>query len=94
MLTIDLVRGSDDLWNRNLGIEVEEPTQHGTLQDVVEECAAVGLELFRNDVVRDWGESNVDIGLLALHQTEDHARGRWRATKRHLLSQIQRRSMA
>jgi hypothetical protein len=94
VLTIDLVRGSDSLWNRNLGIEVEEPTLHGTIQDVVEECAAVGLQLFRNDVVRDWGESNVDIGLLALHQTEDHARGRWRATKRHLLSQIQRRSMA
>ena len=94
MLTIDLVRGSDNLWNRNLGIEVEEPTKHGTIQDVAEECAAVGLQLFRDDVVRDWGESHVDIGLLALRQTEDRTDGRWRATKRHVLSQIQRRSMA
>ena len=94
VLTIDLVRGGDELWNLNLGVEVEEPTQHGTLQDVTEECAAVGLELFREDVVRDWGETRVDIGLLALRQTEDRTSGRWRATKRQVLSRIQRRSMA
>jgi hypothetical protein len=94
VLTIDLVRGSDNLWNRNLGIEVEEPTKHGTIQDVAEECAAVGLQLFRDDVVRDWGEANVDIGLLALRQTEDHTNRRWRAAKRHVISRIQRRSVA
>ena len=93
VLTIDLVRGGDELWNFNLGVEVEDPTQHGTLQDVTEECAAVGLELFREDVVRDWGETRVDIGLLALRQTEDHTSSRWRATKRHVFSRIQRRSM-
>ena len=94
VLTIDLVRGGDALWNLNLGVEVEEPTKHGTLQEVTEECAAVGLELFREDVVRDWGETRVDIGLLALRQTEDRTNGRWRTTKRHVLSRIQRRSMA
>jgi hypothetical protein len=94
VLTIDLVRGSDSLWNRNLGIVVEDSSKHGTLQDVAEECAAVGLQLFREDVVRDWGETDVDIGLLALRQTEDRTNGRWRATTRHMFSRIQRRSMA
>ena len=93
VLTIDLVRGGDQLWNLNLGVEVEEPTKHGTLQQVAEECAAVGLELFREDVVRDWGESRVDIGLLALRQTGVRTHRRWRVTKRQVLSRIQRRSM-
>ena len=35
VLTIDLVRGAEHLWNRNLGIVVEDPALHGTLDDVV-----------------------------------------------------------
>jgi hypothetical protein len=69
VLTIDLVRGSNELWNLNLGVEVEDLAKHGSLHDVVDECAAVGLELFQEDVVRDWGDTRVDIGLLALRQT-------------------------
>ena len=69
VLTVDLVRGSDDLWNRSLEIEVEDAAAHGTFQDVIDECALVGLDLFRDDTVRDWGETRVDIGLLALRQT-------------------------
>jgi Methyltransferase domain len=69
VLTVDLVRGSDDLWNRNLEIQVEDPAAHGTFQDVIDECATVGLELFRDDKVREWGETRVDIGLLSLRQT-------------------------
>ena len=73
ILTIDLVRDTDDLWNRNLGVEVEDPAVHGTLQDVVRECAAVGLELFRQESVRGWGDTHVDIGLLALRKTRSPA---------------------
>ena len=47
VLTIDLVRDGDDLWNRNHGVQVEEPTHHGTIADVVAEAAACGLELLR-----------------------------------------------
>jgi hypothetical protein len=74
VLTIDLVRGGDDLWNLNLGVEVEDFAAHGSLHDVVDECAAVGLELFRKEVVRDWGDTRVDIGLLALRQTRAPSR--------------------
>jgi hypothetical protein len=69
VLTIDLVRGEDDLWNRNLGVQVEDPTRHGTFQDVIDESAAVGLRLVRRDTVRGWGDVDVDIGLLALRRT-------------------------
>jgi SAM-dependent methyltransferase len=66
VFTIDLVRDGDDLWNRNRGIEVEEPSRHGTITDVVAEAEARGLELFQVDRVRNWGDSVVDIGLLAM----------------------------
>jgi hypothetical protein len=71
VLTIDLVRGSDDLWNRNLGVVVERAADHGTFDDVVGECAAVGLETFSKDAVRNWGDTSVDIGLLALRKTAE-----------------------
>jgi SAM-dependent methyltransferase len=69
VLTIDLVRGGDDLWNRNRGVEVEAPSQHGTIDDVVSEGARSGLELSRIERVRDWGDVDVDIGLLAMVRT-------------------------
>jgi hypothetical protein len=86
VLTIDLVRGADDLWNRNLGVEVEDLSTHGTLPDVIQECAAVGLEQVDQQVVRDWGDTSVDIGLLALRRTGAVPPGRWRARGRALLS--------
>ena len=71
MLTIDLLRGHDDLWNRNLGVQVEGPALHGTFQDVIDECADLGLEMFRQESVRDWGLTNVDIGLLAMRRVDN-----------------------
>jgi hypothetical protein len=68
VLTIDLVRGEDDLWNRNLGVQVEDPERHGTFQDVIDESVAVGLRLVRRHTVRAWGDVDVDIGLLALRR--------------------------
>jgi SAM-dependent methyltransferase len=76
ILTIDLIRGSDALWNRNLGVEVEDLPAHGTLDDVVEEATRLGLELHSREVVRDWGDVDVDIALLVFRQaagSEGHA---------------------
>jgi hypothetical protein len=86
VLTIDLARGRDDLWNRNLGLEVEDPSSHGTLADVVEEGARVGLEVIRREIVRDWGNTNVDIALLALRQTGAARPKGWRHVGRVLRS--------
>jgi hypothetical protein len=90
VLTIDLVRGTELLWNLNLGVEVENLADHGSLRDVVDECAAVGLELFREEVVRDWGDSRVDIGLLALRQSKDPPTRTWRSTGRLMASLVRR----
>jgi hypothetical protein len=90
VLTIDLVRGADDLWNRNLGVEVEDLATHGTLADVIRECTLVGMELVDQQVVRDWGDTAVDIGLLALRRTGAVAPEGWRARGRALLSTARR----
>ena len=90
VLTIDLVRGSDELWDLNLGVVVEDRARHGTIHDVVLECAALGLELFRQEVVRDWGSSRVDIGLLALRKSANPATGGWNGVGRRLISRVSR----
>ena len=73
VLTVDLVRGRDDLWNRNLGEQVEDPAVHGTLAGIVAECGAVGLDLEATETVRNWGTSEIDIALLHLSRNEQPA---------------------
>ncbi len=92
VLTIDLQPGTDDLWNYNLGVQVDDPSEHGTLQSVVEECSAVGLELFYEERVRDWPMTHVEIGLLALHQRAPVQVGRWRAAWESFRRRAPRRS--
>jgi 2-polyprenyl-3-methyl-5-hydroxy-6-metoxy-1,4-benzoquinol methylase len=90
VLTIDLVRGRDDLWNRNLGVEVEDSTSHGTFQDVIDECRKVGLELFQQEIVRDWGDTGVDIGLVAMRQVKAPSPSRWHNIGRRIHSRVRR----
>ncbi len=78
VLTIDLVRGEDTLWNRNRGLAVEDPAVHGTFSDIVDECNAVGRELEAEERVRRWGEVEVDIGLLVRVQRGRPGASRWR----------------
>ena len=82
VLTIDLVRGGNDLWNRNRGQIVDE-RRHGTFGDVVSEGAAAGFELIRKDVVREWGDVDVDIGLIVMRRTEASVKS-WRRALRRL----------
>ena len=65
VLTVDLIRGSMELWNRNMGQIVDEPGRHGTFQDVITEGNAVGFELVQSEVVREWGESRSTSGSLS-----------------------------
>jgi hypothetical protein len=43
--TVDLFRGTEDLWNRLLDAEVEPRAAHGTVDTLVAEADAVGLRL-------------------------------------------------
>jgi hypothetical protein len=69
VLTVDLTRGGLDLWNRSMGQIVDRPDRHGTFGDVINEGKAAGFELVHQDVVREWGDVEVDIGLIVLRRT-------------------------
>ncbi len=70
ILTVDLKRGSTDLWNRNMGKIVDKPRRHGTFRGVIGEATAAGFELVKTDVVREWGDVEVDIGLVVMRRAE------------------------
>lgn len=69
ILTVDLVPGSEQLWNRALGQIVDPPDQHGTLDSMKEELSAVGFRTVREAVVREIPLAEVDCALLMLEQT-------------------------
>jgi SAM-dependent methyltransferase len=79
VLTVDLARGSLDLWNRNWGKIVDERRRHGTFGDVINEGTSAGFELIRKDVVRDWGDVEVDIGLVVMRRNGSPPPSRRRA---------------
>jgi SAM-dependent methyltransferase len=82
VLTVDLARGGNDLWNRNRG-QIVDDRRHGTFRDVISECAAAGFELIRKDVVREWGDVDVDIGLIVMRRAEGSVKP-WRRALRRL----------
>jgi 2-polyprenyl-3-methyl-5-hydroxy-6-metoxy-1,4-benzoquinol methylase len=50
LLTLDIVPGSDDLWNRDRGKDVEDPAIHGTVEGLVGELQNVGMRV--DEIVR------------------------------------------
>jgi SAM-dependent methyltransferase len=81
VLTVDLTRGGMDLWNRNWGKIVDERRRHGTFADVISEATSAGFELIRKEVVRDWGDVEVDIGLIVMRRKEGSPRPLQRALR-------------
>jgi SAM-dependent methyltransferase len=82
VLTVDLARGGSDLWNRNRGQTVDD-RRHGTFRDVISEGVSAGFELIRKDVVREWGDVDVDIGLIVMRRREASVKP-WRRALRSL----------
>lgn len=69
ILTVDLVRDARTLWNRSEGKMVDPPEEHGTLDELCSEAAAVGLDVLSTTVIHDWGETPVDIGWLEMSKS-------------------------
>lgn len=64
VLTVDLVKGTNALWNRSEGVKVEPADTHGCIDDVVAEAESIGLELVEMKTIREWSKDPVDIGWL------------------------------
>ncbi|MEA2695682.1 MAG: hypothetical protein QOJ16_5069, partial [Acidobacteriota bacterium] len=69
ILTVDLLRGSDALWNRNRGLEIEAAASHGTIGDLLSELSRVGFDLVEVEYLRDWGQVVVDTCLVVARRT-------------------------
>ena len=64
VLTVDLVKGSRQLWNRVLDIEVEPLEIHGSAEDLIAEAAEVGLKLLHQELCPVSTEHHDILGLV------------------------------
>jgi SAM-dependent methyltransferase len=83
VLTVDLKPGGMELWNRNMDQTVDKPGRHGTFQDLIAEGSSVGFELVRSEIVRKWGDVEVEIGLIVMRRAEP-SEPTWRRAVRTL----------
>jgi SAM-dependent methyltransferase len=64
LLTVDLVPGSEALWNRSEGAVVEDAAVHGELADLCRELSEAGFRIEETVIARDLPRSNVDLALI------------------------------
>jgi SAM-dependent methyltransferase len=64
LLSVDLVPGSEALWNRSEGAVVEDAGVHGDLAGLCRELTAAGFHVDATSTVRDLPGSNVDLALI------------------------------
>lgn len=60
-LAIDLLPKSDFLWNRSAGPEVEPPTEHGTVDDLLASIEREGLRVTEKKIRRTVYASRTDL---------------------------------
>jgi 2-polyprenyl-3-methyl-5-hydroxy-6-metoxy-1,4-benzoquinol methylase len=77
LATIDLVPGTDELWNMSEGRTVEERSLHGTIEDVMAELSQAGLTIRQWEVRRELHGARVDLGFF---QATMERRWRYEAT--------------
>ena len=56
---------------------MEEPGQQGTFREVNTEGTSFGFELVQSDVVQEWGDVEVDIGLIVMRRKEPYVTPWW-----------------
>lgn len=61
LLAVDLLPKSDFLWNRSEGVEVEPPTEHGTVDDLLATIERAGLRVTERTIRRTVHASRTDL---------------------------------
>ena len=64
LLAVDLLPKSDFLWNRSAGVEVEPPTEHGTVDDLLASIEREGLRVTERRIRRTVYASRTDLLVL------------------------------
>ena len=71
MLTIDLVPGTDELWNLDRGSGVDRPGEHGVLADILRELRKSEFILIEMKIQRDYlDEPRSDVGFIHCRRGE------------------------
>lgn len=70
LLTLDLIPGTDNLWNYAAGMLVEDIKQHGNLRLALDELASSGFTLDYTNFLRAYRDSRTDVALLKLIRNE------------------------
>ena len=64
LLTVDLIPGSDQLWNKSEGKRVDEGVEHGSLNTLLSELREAGIETETPIVERQIPGALIDIALI------------------------------
>jgi SAM-dependent methyltransferase len=64
LLTVDLVRDTNLLWNLSEGKTVEDPAVHGEFSTLIEELQQAGFDIAHTDIQRGVPNCRVDIGYI------------------------------
>lgn len=64
LLTIDLVPGTEQIWNYSQGEKIEDESTHGAFEDLRKELENAGFLLTSKKILREIPESRVDIAML------------------------------
>jgi len=76
ILTVDLMPGSERLWNRASGQEVEPIALHGDLSALTAELGDLGLRLVEREDLRELPGMRADVALLAFAKAAAPSGGR------------------
>jgi 2-polyprenyl-3-methyl-5-hydroxy-6-metoxy-1,4-benzoquinol methylase len=64
LLTIDLVKGTNKLWNYSEGKEIEEAQLHGNFSDIQKELTQLGFLITETQIIRLPDSERVDLGII------------------------------
>ncbi len=64
LLSVDLARGTERLWNRSQGEPVEADIEHGDMAVLGQELAAAGLRLAHHQILRDLRNGATDCAMM------------------------------
>jgi 2-polyprenyl-3-methyl-5-hydroxy-6-metoxy-1,4-benzoquinol methylase len=64
ILSVDLIKHSEDLWNQSSGNIVDIENAHGTLNDLLDELKAEQFEILESEIISLKGVENIDLGLI------------------------------
>lgn len=64
LLTVDLNPGTDQLWNRSQGKQIEDQSAHGDLATLLGELSAVGARCIKQEFLRNVPDARGDVAML------------------------------